>query len=55
MSTLRKLFLLWLALLLVAPAWAQRSGVLLGIAGAATREEEMQEFATIHEPKYQTL
>jgi len=55
MYTLRKLFLLLAILPFAGSALAQRSGVLLGIAGAATTEEEMQDFATIHEPKYETL
>lgn len=56
MTTLRRLFLLLVTLLFVEPALAQRSGVLLGIAGPSTQEEaDTQDFATIHEPKYQTL
>jgi hypothetical protein len=39
-----------------APVWAQQSGVLLGIAGPSTAEgSDTQDFATVHEPQYQTL
>jgi len=48
----------WLLAILLwgSPIWPQQSGVLLGIAGSSTSEgADTQDFATIHEPQYQTL
>lgn len=61
MSTLQKLLLLGITILLtemgwIAPCLGQTSGVLLGIAGeSSTEETDTQTFGTIHAPKYRTL
>jgi hypothetical protein len=55
MATPGKLFLI-LALLLGPRLWAQKTGLLLGVAGVTTNTlSDTQDFATIHEPQYQTL
>jgi len=56
MPSLRKTLLLSAAFLFVGTAAAQRSGVLLGVAGASSNAVgDTQSFDTIHEPQYRTL
>jgi hypothetical protein len=50
-----RLYVFVAILLCAAPLWAQQSGVLLGIAGPSTAESDIQDFATVQEPQYQTL
>lgn len=56
MSFLRKILLPAAAFLFVGTALAQRSSVLLGVAGASSNaDRDTESFDTIHEPQYQTL
>jgi hypothetical protein len=56
MPPTRTLLLLLLSLSFVTTAWAQGSGVLLGVAVSTAKEgSDTQDFASIYAPRYQTL